>query len=121
MTAMPRFLLVFVGLLALAFGLELTPWAQVFLVTPWTRRRRAFFGRADADVRRVDHDDRQCHRDDAQRFRRRDRGGLQRRRGDTAHLYVWQALIRFDVLIVWVIWVRIAGRRASLPNDALPA
>jgi len=38
-----------------------------------------------------------------------------------AHLYVWQALIMLDVLIVWVIWVRVAGRRASLPDDALPA
>jgi hypothetical protein len=34
---------------------------------------------------------------------------------------VWQALIMLDVLIVWVIWVRVAGRRASLPDDALPA
>ncbi len=25
-----------------------------------------------------------------------------------AHLYVWQALIMLDVLIVWVIWVRMA-------------
>jgi len=25
-----------------------------------------------------------------------------------AHLYVWQALIMLDVLIVWVIWVRVA-------------
>ena len=33
---MPRFLTVFVLLLALAFGLELTPWAQAFVVTPWT-------------------------------------------------------------------------------------
>src|SRR6185437_14250624 len=36
MPAMPRFLTVFVLLLALAFGLELTPWAQAFVVTPWT-------------------------------------------------------------------------------------
>ena len=36
MTAMPRFLLLFVALLALSFGLELTPWAQTFVVTPWT-------------------------------------------------------------------------------------
>ena len=38
-----------------------------------------------------------------------------------AHLYVWQALIMLDVLIVWVIWVRIAGRHESLPDDAQPA
>ncbi len=29
-----------------------------------------------------------------------------------AHLYVWQALIMLDVLIVWIIWVRLVpGRR----------
>lgn len=34
-----------------------------------------------------------------------------------AHLYVWQALIMLDVLIVWVIWVRLvpASPRAALP------
>jgi len=33
-----------------------------------------------------------------------------------AHLYVWQALIMLDVLIVWIIWVRLVpGRR----NQAL--
>ncbi len=36
MPAMSRFLVIFVLLLALAFGLELTPWAQAFVVTPWT-------------------------------------------------------------------------------------
>ena len=32
-----------------------------------------------------------------------------------AHLYVWQALIMLDVLVVWLVWVRTlprAGRRA---------
>jgi exosortase H (IPTLxxWG-CTERM-specific) len=38
-----------------------------------------------------------------------------------AHLCVWQALIMLDVLIVWVIWVRVAGRRTVPPGDALPA
>ena len=28
-----------------------------------------------------------------------------------AHLYVWQALIMLDVLIVWLVWVR------TLPSD----
>ena len=32
-----------------------------------------------------------------------------------AHLYVWQALIMLDVLIVWLIWVR------TLPAAATPA
>jgi hypothetical protein len=27
-----------------------------------------------------------------------------------AHLYVWQALIMLDVLIVWLIWVRTLPR-----------
>jgi exosortase H (IPTLxxWG-CTERM-specific) len=31
-----------------------------------------------------------------------------------AHLYVWQALIMLDVLIVWLIWVRTLPRPASL-------
>ena len=31
-----------------------------------------------------------------------------------AHLYIWQALIMLDVLIVWLIWVRRINRcRAS--------
>ena len=33
---MPRFLIHFVLLLSIAFGVELTPWAQSWLVTPWT-------------------------------------------------------------------------------------
>jgi exosortase H (IPTLxxWG-CTERM-specific) len=33
---MPRFLIVFIVLLAVSFGLELTPWAQAWIVTPWT-------------------------------------------------------------------------------------
>ena len=34
-----------------------------------------------------------------------------------AHLYVWQALIMLDVLIVWLIWVRTlpASRAAAAP------
>jgi len=34
-----------------------------------------------------------------------------------AHLYVWQALIMLDVLIVWVVWVRLvpAKREPSAP------
>ena len=33
---MTRFLIVFLALLAVSFGLELTPWAQAWLVVPWT-------------------------------------------------------------------------------------
>ena len=33
-----------------------------------------------------------------------------------AHLYVWQALIMLDVLIVWVVWVRfVPGNREASP------
>jgi hypothetical protein len=35
-----------------------------------------------------------------------------------AHLYVWQALIMLDVLIVWVIWVRLVP---ASPQAASPA
>lgn len=39
-----------------------------------------------------------------------------------AHLYIWQALIMLDVLIVWLIWVRRinrdAARRLPPPDDA---
>ena len=39
-----------------------------------------------------------------------------------AHLYIWQALIMLDVLIVWLIWVRRinrdAGRTLPPPDDA---
>ncbi|MGH8713510.1 MAG: exosortase H [Casimicrobiaceae bacterium] len=34
-----------------------------------------------------------------------------------AHLYVWQALIMLDVLVVWLLWVRTLPR----PGAALPA
>ena len=30
-----------------------------------------------------------------------------------AHLYVWQALIMLDVLIVWVVWVRLVARNPA--------
>lgn len=30
-----------------------------------------------------------------------------------AHLYLWQALIMLDVLIVWLIWIRLLPSRAS--------
>jgi exosortase H (IPTLxxWG-CTERM-specific) len=35
-----------------------------------------------------------------------------------AHLYVWQALIMLDVLIVWMVWVRLLPRDA--PDDRGP-
>jgi exosortase H (IPTLxxWG-CTERM-specific) len=38
-----------------------------------------------------------------------------------AHLYVWQALIMLDVLIVWLIWVRTLPRDGSSPPSPPPA
>ena len=40
-----------------------------------------------------------------------------------AHLYVWQALIMLDVLIVWLIWVRTLPRAAGVgpPGSPPPA
>ena len=35
-----------------------------------------------------------------------------------AHLYVWQALIMLDVLIVWLVWVRTLPRRTAAPGDS---
>ena len=32
-----------------------------------------------------------------------------------AHLYVWQALIMLDVLIVWLIWVRTLPAAVATP------
>ena len=33
-----------------------------------------------------------------------------------AHLYVWQALIMLDVLIVWLVWVRMLPRTGNSPG-----
>ena len=44
-----------------------------------------------------------------------------------AHLYVWQALIMLDVLVVWLVWVRLlpqdgrTGRGPGDPADGSPA
>jgi exosortase H (IPTLxxWG-CTERM-specific) len=38
-----------------------------------------------------------------------------------AHLYLWQALIMLDVLVVWLLWVRYLARKGLIrfnPNDA---
>jgi exosortase H (IPTLxxWG-CTERM-specific) len=41
---------------------------------------------------------------------------------DWAHLYLWQALIMLDVLVVWLIWMRTlpAPRDAPVPQGATP-
>lgn len=38
-----------------------------------------------------------------------------------AHLYVWQALIMLDVLIVWLLWVRTLPRVPPVPSAAAAA
>ena len=35
-----------------------------------------------------------------------------------AHLYLWQALIMLDVLVVWLIWVRAVPARPVVPDGA---
>jgi exosortase H (IPTLxxWG-CTERM-specific) len=35
-----------------------------------------------------------------------------------AHLYLWQALIMLDVLVVWLLWVRAMPEPVSGPQDA---
>ena len=32
-----------------------------------------------------------------------------------AHLYMWQALIMLDVLVVWLLWMRFVAKRDSRP------
>ena len=166
MRAMPRFLIVFVALLALSFGLELTPWAQAWVVTPWTdavaRVSGALMHVFDASITTSGNVigstasafavsiEAGCNGVEATLvlvaamlafpapWPHRLRGiavgvvavqalnilrvvslfYLGRWNNDAfewAHLYVWQALIMLDVLIVWVIWVRLA------PAGAAPA
>src|SRR4029079_7142394 len=41
-----------------------------------------------------------------------------------AHLYVWQALIMLDVLVVWLVWIRMLpgrGRERGGPSGGAPA
>ncbi|HEX6137867.1 MAG TPA: exosortase H [Casimicrobiaceae bacterium] len=164
---MPRFLIVFVALLAVSFGLELTPWAQAWLVTPWTdavaRASGTLMRLFDASITTSGNVigssasafavsiEAGCNGVEATLvllaamlafpapWKHRVRGvlagvaavqalnivrvvslfylGLWS--GDAfewAHLYVWQALIMLDVLIVWVIWVRFAP--APVPPGA---
>jgi exosortase H (IPTLxxWG-CTERM-specific) len=173
MAAMPRFLVVFIALLALSFGLELTPWAQQWLVTPWTdtvaRLSGALMRAFDSTITTSGN----VISSSASSFAVAIEAGcngveatlvlvaamlafpvpwMHRLRGiaigiaavqllnivrvvslfylgrwnehafEWAHLYVWQALIMLDVLIVWVIWVRMAPPRdRAPPAGAVPA
>jgi len=37
-----------------------------------------------------------------------------------AHLYMWQALIMLDVLIVWLLWMRMVARRGTVVTHDAP-
>jgi exosortase H (IPTLxxWG-CTERM-specific) len=166
MTAMPRFLLLFVALLALSFGLELTPWAQTFVVTPWTDAvarvsgslMRMFDGTITTRGNVIATTaspfavaiEAGCNGVEATLVLVAAMlafpatwphrlagiaagvatvqalnivrvaslfylGQWNQHAFEWAHLYVWQALIMLDVLIVWVVWVRMAPDRGRLP------
>jgi exosortase H (IPTLxxWG-CTERM-specific) len=172
MTAMPRFLLAFVTLLALSFGFELTPWGQAWLVVPWTdavaRTAAVLMRTFDASITTSGNVigstatpfavaiEAGCNGVEATlvlvaaivafpaSWRHRLAGiaagavavqaanlvrvaslfYLGRWNHDVfewAHLYVWQALIMLDVLIVWVIWVRMSPADAAPPVRAVVA
>jgi exosortase H (IPTLxxWG-CTERM-specific) len=158
-----QFLVVFVVLLAAAFGFELTPFAQGWLVTPWTDAVARVSGtlmrmfdasittngnvigsQADPFAVAIEAG---CNGLEAtfvlvaamlafpSPWRHRLHGlvvgvvavqalnvvrvaslfYLGRWNRDVfewAHLYVWQALIMLDVLIVWVVWVRLIPVRS---------
>ncbi len=171
---MPRFFITFVALLALFFGIELTPWAQTWVVTPWTdavaRIATAAMHLVDPGVRASGNVisattgsfavsiEAGCNGVEATLVlvaamlafpatgRRRAAGitvGVVAVQGlnivrvislfylgqwsldafEWAHLYVWQALIMLDVLIVWLLWVRLIpghnGGHAAPPRAAV--
>ena len=156
---MRRFLILFVALLAVAFAVELTPWAQAWLVTPWTdsvaRVSGALMRVFDASVTTSGNVigttgspfavsiEAGCNGVEATLvlvaamlafpapWQHRLRGMLigvaavqalnvlrvaslfylgrwNEDAFEWAHLYVWQALIWLDVLIVGGVWVRFA-------------
>ncbi len=165
---MPRFFVTFILLLAALFGIELTPWAQASIVTPWTdavaRVATTLIHGFDPGVHARGNIistatgsfavsiEAGCNGVEATlvlvsailafpaTWRHRLMGiaigtvavqGLNvvrvislfylgqwsRDAFEWAHLYVWQALIMLDVLIVWLLWVRLARDR---PGGAAP-
>ncbi len=171
---MARFFVVFLLLLSVLFGLELTPWAQKWAVVPWTNAlasiSTAIVTLFDPGVvasgkviRSVDNGfavsiEAGCNGVEATivllaailaypaPWRHKAIGlvlGIvavqllnvvrvislfyigqwNRDAFEWAHLYVWQALIMLDVLIVWLIWVRRVPREGGepLPPPALAA
>ena len=162
---MVRFFVLFIVLLAVAFGLELTPWAQTFVVVPWTNALAAIstwiVTLFDPDVVASG----KVIRSAANGFAVSIEAGCNGVEAtlvllaailaypspwrykllgfaigvvavqalnvvrvislfylgqwsfqvfEWAHLYVWQALIMLDVLVVWLVWVR---RVPPMPRD----
>jgi exosortase H (IPTLxxWG-CTERM-specific) len=171
---MLRFFVLFLVLLAVLFGLELTPWAQAWFVVPWTNALAAISTSLvtlfDANVVAYGKVIRSSTNGFAVSIEAGCNGveatlvllaailafpapwlhkviGLvigivavqalnivrvislfyigqwNMEAFEWAHLYVWQALIMLDVLIVWLIWVRRVPRVAQddLPPGPPPA
>ncbi|MEP7061942.1 MAG: exosortase H [Betaproteobacteria bacterium] len=168
---MLRFFVLFLLLQATLFGLELTPWAQVWFVEPWTV---ALAHISTNLVTLFDHDvvatgrvirstsngfavsiEAGCNGVEATivllaamlaypaPWKNKLMGLLagtlavqglnivrvislfylgqwNRNWFEWAHLYVWQALIMLDVLIVWLVWVRMLPRDAGRGGDPPP-
>jgi exosortase H (IPTLxxWG-CTERM-specific) len=159
-----RFFLVFLILLAVLFGAELTPWGQSHFVIPWTNALAALSAKLvtlfDPNVAAMGKILRSTTNGFAVSIEAGCNGveativlvaavlafpapwknrlvGLAAgiiavqglnvvrvislfylgqwslRMFEWAHLYVWQALIMLDVLIVWLIWVRTLPRSSS--------
>ena len=171
---MLRFFILFVLLLAVLFGLELTPWAQDWFVLPWTS---ALASMSTSIVTLFDGNivaDGKIMRSTTSGFAVSIEAGCNGVEAtlvllaamlafpapwkhkaiglvvgilavqllnvlrvislfylgqwnydmfEWAHLYVWQALIMLDVLVVWLIWVRRVPRtdEPSAPPGAPPA
>jgi exosortase H (IPTLxxWG-CTERM-specific) len=156
-----RFFTTFVALLAVLFGLELTPWAQDYFVGPWTNALAAvstwLVAVIDPNVMAAGKVIRSTANGFAVSIEAGCNGieativlvaailafaapvreklvglavGIAAVQGlnvvrvislfylgqwnmrvfEWAHLYVWQALIMLDVLIVWLVWVRMLPR-----------
>ncbi len=175
---MIRFFVVFLLLLAVLFGLELTPWAQQWFVLPWTASLATistslvtlFDGSVHASGNVISSMksgfavsiEAGCNGVEAtivlvaamlafpSPWKHRLLGlaaGIVAVQGlnvvrvislfylgqwnrdvfEWAHLYVWQALIMLDVLVVWLVWVRTlpaaprSGKPPAPPATGAPA